>query len=101
MAAIRDGRRLRMLRRQVDHFIREIYAEYFSGAVLRQRDAVVARPAADVEDGPASDRRASFDGLLISESHAGPKMPVDQSIHEGIAVAVDGVEITRVGVKKL
>src|SRR5689334_1496614 len=101
MAAIRDARRLRMLGRQVDHFVREIYAEYFSGAVFRQGDAVVARPAADVEHGAASDGRASFNGLLISEPHAGPKMPVDQPIHEGIAVAVDGVEITRVGVKKL
>ena len=40
MAAIRDARRLRMLRRQVDHFIREIYAEAKGGGfdtkIMRQ-----------------------------------------------------------------
>src|SRR5262249_25136471 len=79
IAALSDAGDLCMLARDLEHTRREIEPKHVGGALARQRDAVVARSAADVDDALASNRLTPRDRVLITHQHGAAKHPVDDT----------------------
>ena len=73
----------------------------FVGALARQRDAVMARPAADIDHAAAGDRLAAGNRLLITHQHGVTEQPVGDAFQRLVVVAVDRIEIDRITVEKL
>ena len=84
-----------------EHTGGEIEPEDFVGALACERDAVVARPAADIDHAAAGGRLAAGDRLLITHQHGMTKQPVGDAFQRPVVVAVDRIEIDRITVEKL
>jgi hypothetical protein len=61
----------------------------------------MAGAAADVEHGLADNRGTAFDRFLIPQTHAGPEIPIDETVQQGVAVAVNRGKVVRVRIEKL
>src|SRR5579864_7741804 len=87
--------------RDLKHPVSEIDTQYLACSPFRQSNGIMSGPAANIEHRSAFNGRAAFQGLPVAPLHSPTKELVNDRVKPAILVAVNGVKIVRVTVKKL